>query len=1322
MRSPSRIAAYLVVLISTVIFTPPTGQAEYDIDSLYHEAMTAYQANDIKLAESIASLTLSEIESQEGRDWIFRGERKPLEAEFSGDYILIGLSDTDDDQRMNRVEVYLPENNELMKIHDFSPWYISGAVTSKNYIVIVLRRDGFLGYKLSFAEKGEMDFEKSILCLGKEEYSISTDEKTDYIRFLETGPHGVTLSVLDLKAGEKKEVHTFEKVDVNKALSQITFKIVKDTTRWLFLDGSKLYALDLQTWRKKLLQTLPFEATRYMNFWKKEMIQAVFGDTLYVLPLGDDGSSYDEKTVHLPFPMDNYRRIESDVDDSGMWLSHSDPDSLRIYRIIADTVQQVVSTASSFGSSVHIYWDTGWLGDTLFHWGNAGLQIYKGAEPLYKYESDEVHIIHCPDAELLYLYEPPNKFSMFDPKTLKILWTKHYEIVHLQFFQFLGCDYVFVNHAEGTSVLDARSGNEVFRSSDVAIKRIFLNQDTSKVAVIGDNFLGVFDFPSRRKLKSDLTALSALHMWEVGDSAEAVHTARRALGLGTDMFKNIPKDLLNIFSNLKLDRESLRLMGTMALKTEDPFWQRNLKDAGLTFLTPRQFGFVTFPISITQGIIVLPLALTPIPIIKGAAMNYYWLEGDDYIPEEIALPITGFNIINDGLIFYKYALDSANTRLSWEPLLLTWSGEFKPLGQVFESPLPTSDPNDLTYPWFEEQTIFNPNTKDRAVVEVTLRNPLKRNFHLTAGLDLTGRRNNWADSTLRLPIRIGGRYYAHEYYGDCISRIYEESQADSIGIELGDIVVAFGDHSFTSNLGVGDVKNMYPLRTPIDLTILRGDDTLHFDAFNGFIGYEYHQSYKLIELDPETGEHLTEMRLPPTQHFLGSNSSGELVYTCNDSLRFLDPQSGSFKTITIPDLNHFQRYPYCVPKGDNRLLRSDIGTEIMALNISKTADDSNRVLWKQEYENIYQIGGLHRFPYSDDDEALPLLLNDGTLLIIDIATGLLLARENLPFRHFGYIPQVLNGVLTGSAAGRIFGWKVAYYHPPFPWTSVGYGALAFLPLLIASVSVNRMRINRLKRRQVEELERERIRQEIETAAAIQRRILPDPDALPVIEGFTVYGQNYPCKEVGGDYFDVIPMLDARFGFVVCDVSGKGLPAALLVSSLQATLHTLFQSNASLVEIARKTNTILCRNTTPDKYATGFIGIIDPQNHSIETVNAGHNIPLLLRASGELEKLTEGGLSFGILEEAAYVSQKSILHSGDLLYIYTDGISEALTPESEEFGIERLEQYVVSRTWEAPRQMLEEIEHEIRNWTQQTKSGNGFTHDDFTQLAIQVVPA
>ena len=250
------------------------------------------------------------------------------------------------------------------------------------------------------------------------------------------------------------------------------------------------------------------------------------------------------------------------------------------------------------------------------------------------------------------------------------------------------------------------------------------------------------------------------------------------------------------------------------------------------------------------------------------------------------------------------------------------------------------------------------------------------------------------------------------------------------------------------------------------------------------------------------------------------------------------------------------------------------------------------------------------------------------------------------------------------------------------------------------------------------VEQERLERELATAAAIQQRIVPQPEDLPAIVGYDIYGCNYPCRAVGGDYFDVIPLGDDSFGFVLCDVSGKGLPAALLVSTLQATFHSLFRSGADLTDIAIRANRILYRNTTPERYATGCIGMVDIHKGIIHSVNAGHNQPFVIRSSGEMERLSTGGLCFGMFDFSTYECDERVLNPGDSIYLFTDGVSEAFSPDDEEFDEDRIEAEISRLRHDTTEDLGNGIERAVRSWVGDPHATSGFEHDDFTQLIIR----
>ena len=206
----------------------------------------------------------------------------------------------------------------------------------------------------------------------------------------------------------------------------------------------------------------------------------------------------------------------------------------------------------------------------------------------------------------------------------------------------------------------------------------------------------------------------------------------------------------------------------------------------------------------------------------------------------------------------------------------------------------------------------------------------------------------------------------------------------------------------------------------------------------------------------------------------------------------------------------------------------------------------------------------------------------------------------------------------------------------------------------------------------EALEKERMERELELAATIQREILPRE--IPSFPGLTIAAENRSTRQVGGDYFDFFPLSGERFAFVVADVSGKGVPAALLVSTLASAIHLQIEDARTPAELVQRVHRHLCRFSRARKFATLFLGIFHSGSGDLQYVSAGHDPALVARAGGELEWLPATGRPVGIFWDSTWTEAKTNLAAGDRLCVYTDGITEAQNPMQEEFGAGRLAAY------------------------------------------------
>lgn len=243
------------------------------------------------------------------------------------------------------------------------------------------------------------------------------------------------------------------------------------------------------------------------------------------------------------------------------------------------------------------------------------------------------------------------------------------------------------------------------------------------------------------------------------------------------------------------------------------------------------------------------------------------------------------------------------------------------------------------------------------------------------------------------------------------------------------------------------------------------------------------------------------------------------------------------------------------------------------------------------------------------------------------------------------------------------------------------------------------------------LEQERLAGELEVARRIQQRLLPEKP--PAIEGWQIAGVSVPARQVGGDYYDLIPLAADRLLLVLADVSGKGVPAALLMSSVRASLHTMITGREELRDIMVRLNRFIHASTADTEFVTLVLGFLNAGNGKLDYSLAGHDPPYLVRRDGQIERLTAGGLILGAFPQAEYRKGQAVLRPGDLLFTYTDGLSEALNHREEMFGDERIAAVLREHRGDTPDALLELILERLGTFT-----GDADPSDDITLLAIR----
>lgn len=246
----------------------------------------------------------------------------------------------------------------------------------------------------------------------------------------------------------------------------------------------------------------------------------------------------------------------------------------------------------------------------------------------------------------------------------------------------------------------------------------------------------------------------------------------------------------------------------------------------------------------------------------------------------------------------------------------------------------------------------------------------------------------------------------------------------------------------------------------------------------------------------------------------------------------------------------------------------------------------------------------------------------------------------------------------------------------------------------------------------ETLEKKRLEEELNMAQQIQAMLLPA--FMPNIARYDIHGFNVPSKHVGGDYYDVLKLNDNEYIFTIADVSGKGMPASLLMSNLQAGLHTLYSENHSISEITYRLNNLIFRNTSIEKYITFFISKIDLLANKLEYVNAGHNPPYLFSNDGNFKELKEGGIIIGMMENMPFETGVVEFEKDSILTMFTDGVTEAMSPGDVPFDEFRVIEFFQNNLKTATTEQInKKLVEELYSF-----AGDPTKDDDITILTIK----
>lgn len=244
------------------------------------------------------------------------------------------------------------------------------------------------------------------------------------------------------------------------------------------------------------------------------------------------------------------------------------------------------------------------------------------------------------------------------------------------------------------------------------------------------------------------------------------------------------------------------------------------------------------------------------------------------------------------------------------------------------------------------------------------------------------------------------------------------------------------------------------------------------------------------------------------------------------------------------------------------------------------------------------------------------------------------------------------------------------------------------------------------------LEQRRIKGELEVAQHIQQTFLPDDN--PRIPGFDIAGLNIPSAEVGGDYYDFINIIDGQIGIAIADVAGKGVPAALIMATFRASLIAEIRNNYALRSIMQKVNRLLCERNEKSRFVTAIYGVLDVRNRIFTFSNAGHNPGILRRADGTIMMLKEGGTALGLFEDSTFEERAIGLLPGDLIFLYTDGVTDVIGFDTEMFEMNRLVDVVNANYGRSAEDVVAAVRDAVNSYSDPEQP-----RDDITMLAVRI---
>jgi len=1061
MRTTNLKALCLLLISSLLLPGAAFAEESNSIRSAHQEALQTLNTGNWQSLEKFSTNALSELNSILNKDWSYTGDRRIVDNQFLGNHLLMMSYDRENKADF-RIDIYDPEAGNLIrkfkyKSHSPVNWWAQ-LTLEDNIVYAILKKEEseekrlvvFRDYKIT------KPIDVKIEC-DDIDFLIKRD---DLMYFMETTGEEHYLSHLNITTGKYKRLSVISDVEREthwyRTATLTKLNLLPLGSGLLLVDGNRLHRVANSSDEIEYLYDLPIQSSP-SDIYHEPYYFAFRSDTLYKINLGSPSLSV--TTIQLPFPMAVKDDEKPGLYGGDNWIAQVRGDSLYIMSITGSRTE-IRGVYPFIGS------DLVFKGDYLINSGVDGMRIFhEGSQVFHQYggeirralpaaiaqSSYKVRKAHEAAGDSLFFYHVvPNEVVAYDLRENKILWTKEYFSMATEGRLLnYGDRYLWISGADGSKfLLDATDGTLLsvdLNRWGIDLPRI--NRDHTLYSLLAGwevQFFEVRQLNRDRYLKGDLAGMAAIGSFQLGDRERAAEMGKVAVSSGKIQSEIVMDGLHPVFTAIGLDRELKQLAGQAFIATGKRKWKDILERYGLVLATE---PFLTdsynmsFNMSVTGDKMAAWIGWSDQDYAyRNRKIDFHLISLEDgdistsrksiFAAYHLRTPV--------GPILYSFKRYDDSNRISWTPLLLQTHGELKPL-----QPLPDTYiaegyevPRGYTTLWWVPSSTA-PGKSGYLLSDFLLWGMEEstipdrwgsRNIEYTVGMDITGHGASWADTTVYEPVKAGDRFYSHSLYGSEIIEVFDDTQADSLGFQVDDIVLGMGSYSVGHNCEINDIKNKYEQGELLDFFILRDGDTLTFQIRNGRIGVRSRPLKGLVELDPTTGRHLATYPLPKGFHYACRNMEGVLIYQNKEKLFFFDPSQGMRREVEIEGLEEFylgftksRLKTLHTPLQTDTIVAYDSEGNFIGLDLSTDAKDSERILWRRVIENA------HDGAYTDDPYVETILLKSGEILMLEGATGEILHREVLPFGTIWDL-SVHEGVLYGCVNGRIVGWRLGYYN------------------------------------------------------------------------------------------------------------------------------------------------------------------------------------------------------------------------------------------------------------------------------------------------------